>query len=268
MSSDPGSLRGQVPPLRVHHLLTWIAVTAAILATERIIGEHLAATMPANGRVEPPLMVGIEAAISYGIAAAAITLAAFTIWWWFKGFDALGQPGQWLSLPALLSPIVWLLSYYTIFAGIAKGTASMEWPWYYGKIPVAIASFVLELAMHGLPAVMFVSCAILIADTRPWRIYLWAVAARHAFLVAHWVFGSLELSFPYAVMSYTAPYMPHVRSTLWIGWTTIEILALATAVAADVACRRPRYWTHSAGAGVDLAGQLSAVIFGFANWVL
>lgn len=267
MSVDPGSLRGQVPPLRVHHLLSWIAVTAAILATERIIGEHLAATMPANGAVEPSLIVGIEAAISYGIAAAAITLAAFTIWWWFQGFDALGQPGQWLPLPAILTPLVWPLSYYKFVAIVVKSNANLEWFWYYGKIPVAIASFVLELAMHGLPAVVFVWCAIRVADTRPWRIYLCAVAARHVFQVAHWVFFSLGFSLPYTMMSYTAPYMPHVRSTLWIGWTTIEILALATAVAADVACRRPRYWTHWAGTGVDLAGRLSAIIFGFANWV-
>ena len=95
--------------------------------------------------IELSLLPAIEWAISCGIAAAAFTLAAFTIWWWFQGFDSLGQPGQWLPLPAILTPLVWPLSYFTFIAGVVKSNASLEWPWYYGKIPVAIASFVLEL---------------------------------------------------------------------------------------------------------------------------
>jgi hypothetical protein len=267
MSSDAGSLRSEVPPLRVHHLLAWMAVTAAFLAGQRMTSEYIAHSLPGNGPVELSLLPAIAWAISCGIAAAAFTLAVFTIWWWFQGFEALGQPGQWLPLPAILTPLVWSLSYFTFIAGVVKSNASLEWTWYYGKIPVAIASFVLELGMHVLPAVTFVCCAILIADTRAWRFYLSALAARHAVRVAALVFNSLGLLPPYTVVSYSAPYLPRALSALWIGWTTIELLALAVALATDVAGRRPRYWTHWAGAGIDLAGRLSAAVFGFANWV-
>ena len=138
-----------------------MAITAAFLAGQRMISEYIAHSLPGNGPVELSLLPAIAWAISCGIAAAAFTLAVFTIWWRFQGFEALGQPGQWLPLPAILTPLVWSLSYFTFIAGVVKRNASLEWTWYYGKIPVAIASFVLELGMHVLPAVTFVCCAIL-----------------------------------------------------------------------------------------------------------
>jgi hypothetical protein len=107
----------ELPPIRIHHFLAWIAVMAVMLA---LSSSRPAASSP---RVFPALQTAFVAVRAVGsvIGSLAITLLLFGIYWYRQGLPFFCQPGQWLivtiAAPLLLTFVGQGLTQIVRFSG-------------------------------------------------------------------------------------------------------------------------------------------------------
>jgi hypothetical protein len=79
---------GQLPPLRVHHMLLWMAVTAVMLAGARLVARYLAEM---ESLADAPMVaVGVVACLIFASGCIVITF----LWWRRRQECTLEEPGQ------------------------------------------------------------------------------------------------------------------------------------------------------------------------------
>jgi hypothetical protein len=216
MTDASATLRSDLPPLRIHHLLLCTAVAAVLLTVWQVV-------YPPEARGVLTTSVCIRLGLSWTIYAVGLTLATLTCWWRVKGYASLAQPGQWLLLVQVI-PLLDLLVASLSRVGVA-GQALWEkniFLWGPAEYAHVAAGVLAPLASIVLPILLFGWTAWRIADTRPWRIVL-------ALLALVRISG--------------------------VGWS-ILVFAVVWPTVDDAIRKRRRSWTHWAGTGLFVAGHL------------
>ncbi len=95
MADEPATPRTDLPPLRIHHLLAWTAVTGIMLA-----GQQGNSFQNAQMPFELPewwrhAVLGVSA-LGAMMSAAAVTVVLFGLYWRRHGVRFFYQPGHWL----------------------------------------------------------------------------------------------------------------------------------------------------------------------------
>ena len=253
-TNDSLSARPAPPPLRIHHLLVCIAVVGLMLT---IWGVQFFRDAFEQMSAASASMF----AIRYAVRAAGLTLALFSIYWHFKGYAALVQPGQWLLLWFLFNAVggPWAAEFHAAvttepaqMASLVSAAANLlagcntfllvrlpDINVVAQLIPPTPSPFflILQVLYLGVPLLFLAWLAWRVADTRRWRFFF----ALLAFIILCGFVGH-RLHLEYEVVN-----------GLQCG---IASSALVWAIADDVAAGRRRYWTHWAGATLFAAGQL------------
>lgn len=212
-----------LPPLRLAHLLLYVAVASVYLAMAMSWrwnnSEDMRASDPRYWHIisTPPALWN----------AATTTVVILLVCWTFQRRDVLRQPGHWLALVYVWNPIGLylddpLFQLVRVLAGVGlKDDWSNFYPW---------ASHI-----HGLrflpPAIVFLCLALgwrKVADTWPWRLYF-------GMMGIWFVSGALRWSpFSFLAMYQSLKWGPRL---------------LGVAVVNDFLPRRPRrHWSHWATA--------------------
>jgi hypothetical protein len=247
--------RPGLPPLRIYHFLVAIAVAAALLSIRqtRLVSADFS---PLQG-----LFV-----VHATMAAVGLTAAVYSIFWWWKGYAALSQPGQWMLLiyvPSflyLVGGFLWeLFTTSSIWQSPWQQDLLVWEPGQYGRLVRYIGLAAQILTFHGLPLMIFVWGAWRIADTRPWRAYFAGMALFSLLEVVIYLSTALFDVFMWQSLS-TVPWM---FSLLWI----VNSALIVWAVVADVFAKRSRYWTHWLGVLLAAGGIILNLVSSLVLWL-
>lgn len=128
--------RPELPPIRIHHFLAWMAVMAVMLTFS-----SLQATA-SDSRFASPLQPAFVAigVVTTVLGSLAVTIVLFGYSWYRRGLPFFAQPGQWLlvamAVPTALSFLRLALLPIVQFSGI--------------PMPAFAGAVVLLLAMLGM----------------------------------------------------------------------------------------------------------------------
>jgi hypothetical protein len=244
------TVRPDPPPLRIHHLMACAAVAAVQLSLWRANF-----TRPAD---QQTIFNTVVLAMTQGLSAVGLTLACFSVYWWFKGFASLVQPGQVLLIGYAFSAIQFYVSLVFMFAIVQNGGRHAI----LGLDSSSVLSVVLGVGslLFGflVPIVFYIWCAWRIADTGPWRLLFVLCALATLFMSPIW-FAVMSSVWRMDVKILNAiPYLIRGTALLLIG---------CLAIFNDLLSKRQRSWTHWAGSGVWLLGQTSTIFAGVFYWM-
>jgi hypothetical protein len=230
-----------------------MVISAAILISWRVISPR----DPFQNLTTPSLAMF---AISQAMLAAGVTAAGFSVYWQWRGFAALVQPGQWLLLSYALMcfDILFRRSISTL-----QFLDPLIWQknillWDVADFESMFAYLILFLVQVGPPLLLYGWGTWRIADTRPWRVF-YVVMMLHSLLnmvMYHFRFGIFQWGVATSagwIFSFTG-----IASLLLILWSAVS----------DLFSRRPRYWTHWFGAGLAVAGRGLYLASSLLIWLL
>jgi hypothetical protein len=114
-SSDPSAPIDcpELPSLRIHHLMAWMAVTAVLISLTRWF-ERTARNGPP---IDNDFVIGALVIVAVGISGA-LTFAGYGLSWRATGHDFPAEPGQWLLFEvavAVCGVIAWVIGSFIIF---------------------------------------------------------------------------------------------------------------------------------------------------------
>jgi hypothetical protein len=246
------------PPLRIHHLLLWTIVAAALLT--RLSLQRASRSDWGNSETDWALI-----AITQVIIAAGITLSALSLYWYAKGFDVFSQPGQWLPFLSLYVMLeYWLVTAVQMIFPTGRMQSKELLLWNFSDALSFCGQFLQSILMWGVAATFYFLAARKVADTRPWRIFLILSAVGLAFQGGTNMMWTACYLTGFGVSAYVNLWQQTILSTVarWLsypgGWVLGAIL-LACPIVDDLVRRRPRYWTHWAGATISLAARLAII---------
>ncbi|HEX4415605.1 MAG TPA: hypothetical protein VH107_18375 [Lacipirellulaceae bacterium] len=226
------------PPLRIHHFLLCGIVCAIYLTWWR--------TMVPPSAVEqlPPWAIGFTAVFN-ALEAVGFTLAALSVFWRFKGYAGLEQPGVWLLLSFLVAVIP------TVINNLLITLIGFDWPGalrgYYGTDYWALTNAWYLILFRLTPLVFFAYGAWAVADTRAWRWVFVVIAMLSVFPIVAWISQALSMNLNVPIKSAIA--MPSFIAAA-------AIFAVATwALTTDITQQRRRCWPHWAGIGLLITQQ-------------
>jgi hypothetical protein len=210
------------PPLRIHHLMAWMAVTGALVSG--------CMWFDRTARNGPPITdpVVIASWIILAIAiAAALTCFAFSFEWRRSGYDFPCQPGELLIVIAAKNALFVIALIAGVFLIFFVFDDDWIMPYYFLAVMFALIGWI---RMNARGFARF-------ADTRPWR-YVYA-----SFIFAPGIVLVAALAGVWTV----APLMA-------------VIACLTGAAGSDLRNQINRPWTH--WLGVSVAVLLIAALIG------
>jgi hypothetical protein len=89
-----------LPPLRIHHIMLWTAVTAVLLTIVRSVSDF-SEGVPFRLNAAGGAMVVVAAAI----VSASLTVAGL-LWSWHRKGHLINEPGQWLAIDVALRSVL------------------------------------------------------------------------------------------------------------------------------------------------------------------
>jgi hypothetical protein len=207
------------------------AVAAILLTLSRY-------QIPAEAVGQLSLSIKVFWAVREGLFATALTFALLAIYWQWKGYASLVQPGQWLLIQPLVDVAhlqigLFLVTYLRVTGPWGKPFAL----WSQSEKLLAVVSALYIIAIYlnrALPLLFYAWCAWRVADTRPWRVFfaLYAVTSALNFLPRYPIFQLL-------------------RPGLIV--TSIVMLSVLMWIIATDYRQQHRYWTHWLGVGLCVA---------------
>ncbi len=234
------------PPLRIHHFFLCGIVTAIYLSWWRQV-------VPPSAVEQLPVWAIGFTAILNALQAIAFTLAALSLYWRFKGYAGLEQPGVWLLLswlvviiPTVINMLVMRFSWFDWWGGRSG---------IYGRVYWVLAYAPSLVLFTFIPLAFYAYSAWAIADTRAWRWVFVVIAIISVLPIVAW--GSQILYSNFNVPTQTAVAVPSFVSAVAILAT--EIWALVTDIKQQR--KRQRYWPHWVGLGLVITQQ-SLLTFG------
>jgi hypothetical protein len=241
--------RPDPPPLRIHHLMACAAVTAAQFSLWRV----------AFPQVFNELSAGNAAMMSVYLVFASIglTCAIFSIYWHFKGYAGLMQPGQWLLLSYVFSVLTMYLQRALVLVVAPNWQNSLRAVDPSGTLTVIIP--VLRIFFHYVvPAGFFVWCAWKGADTLAWRFVFVILAITHALPIA---FSVDALRTQWGLSPETA------FAVFYLSQGGGALMFEIWAVGSDLARRHKRFWTHWVGVVLSMIGAAALIVTGVMVWL-
>jgi hypothetical protein len=203
----------QRPPLRVHHLLAWMTVTA-VLISGSLWFDRTARNGPP---VTNPLTI-----VSLIVAAVAIsgvlTLSVFGGHWRRKGYVFPGTPGEW-ALAVITISVGQSLLVFVLFLLIFFSVGDDDWFGAFGFVAV-IALLVGWGRLNAAGMSRY-------ADTRSWRLFYSVMIVAPGIVICSYVFDGVLLPIALAAV---------IACVLFAAWR-------------DVRTRAQRPWTHWVGVG-------------------
>ena len=255
---DSPPARPAPPPLRIHHLLLWTIVAAALLT--QLALRRASRSDWGNSETDWALI-----AITQVIIAGGITLSALSLYWYAKGFDVFSQPGQWLPFLSLYVMLeYWLATALQAIFPTGRMQSKELLLWNFSDVLSLCGQFLQPILMWGVPATFYFLAARRVADTRPWRLFLILSAIGLAFQAGTNMMWTACYLTGFGVSAYVNLWQQTILSTVarWLsypgGWVLGAIL-LACPIVDDLVRRRPRYWTHWAGATISLAARFAII---------
>ena len=245
MSDASDENRAEIPRLRIHHLMACAAVAAIQFSLYR-------AVYP-NSFSSDSTTIAILTALNGTFMAIAITLGLFSIYWHFKGFPSLTQPGQYL----LIGQIVVAVAFYGTIAAMALRYGGG----FLGK-DAGLSNFVAmswaNTAQFTASSVFSAWCVWKVADTRTWRAVFVVRAIGSLisgwFAVA-WMFDYLQLE-----NLHLAIYGP------WLGRALVQLVVDTAAGVSDRRRARPRSSTHWGGLVLSIIGDVLSIVSAALYW--
>jgi hypothetical protein len=213
-----------VPPLRIHHLIIWMAVTAAVISGcmwfERIFR---------NGPPihDQPVIAGLIATAI--CVSAALTCSGFAMSWRRQGHVFPQSPGDFLLSLVTNCVLFFCAGIAGVFVVFFVASDDDPLPIYY-----FVVTFVAYFAWTRMTARGFAR----FADTGPWRVAFWLLIVLPGVILVVTILANVQPIFPVAIL---------VACLLW-------------AMFDDVRARKQRSWTHWLGCfttvalGLALAG--------------
>jgi hypothetical protein len=170
------------PPLRIHHLLVWMAATAVLISVS-LWFDRTARNGPA---IENKVVIASLTLCAITIAGA-LTFTLVGTYWRNNGYPFPSRPGEWLLCVLAYSAMAMTVAFIGIF--IAFGIAHDLLAIYYPVAGLALLTYWVRMILQGRAH---------FADTGPWR----------------WVFGSLML-LPLVYLTTTWPIVIFLACLLW-----------------------------------------------------
>jgi hypothetical protein len=200
------------PPLRIHHILACIAVTALLFTMVRV-------SLHSYGQ-EPKYISGASGIVFVIASGIALTLVGFGFAWLREGLAFFNQPGHWLLLLSLDSIAHYSLNFLDVIIPRTDPPSGMSWLYSIGS------------------SVIFLTCLVCVFvaawigfQSRWWRAY---------FLTQ----GLLQFALPaFALWSPS-------RETLWAIQDTLLLSVLTAAAFADLRAGRRRDWVNWTGVAI------------------
>jgi hypothetical protein len=207
----------ELPPLRIHHLLAWMTVTAIMISTSL--------TFDRQARNGPPIRdpVVIAGLILGAVAlAASLTCFGFAIRWKREGCNFPDDPGDGLLLLMARSSLFVVGAIVAVFAIFAI-VGDDDWILSFYVI-VGLAALIIWLRSNASTLARH-------ADTKAWRVASWMLIAAPGWMPAASLLSGVPLFFSVAVI---------IACLLWAAY-------------GDVRQRRKRTWTHWLGVFATVA---------------
>jgi hypothetical protein len=230
------------PPLRIHHFFRCGIVTAIYLTWWRQM------MPPPIMQQLPPVAVGFS--LIYNVLTSiSFTFAAISLYWYFKGYADLSQPGVWLLLSYLVFVLPLTLNNLLVkltgfnWSGALKG--------YEGAIIYGLATAWYTTLYILLPLAFFAYGAWAVADTRPWRWVFIAIAILHVLPVVQ--------AADRLLIGFNVP-IEIAHGALTFITAGVVLSAESWAAKTDLAFQRARYWPHWAGLWLAIAKQSFNVV--------
>jgi hypothetical protein len=198
--------RPKLPPLRVHHLLAWMTVTAVVISVSLWFDRTARNGPPLENKLVIVALVALAICVSGAICCAGLGLH-----WRYNGYSFPAEPGQWLLIEIAAAAVVvllWIAGTFAIFL-IDEDFATVF------QIMFLIAAAVLFIASNYCIAGWH-------CDTILWRT----------------VFGYLA-AFPFLAFAWGAARLPFADFLTFVG-----MLLLLSAAANDWLAVRGRNWMH------------------------
>jgi len=239
---DLSSVQTSLPPLRIHHFLVWMAVTAAMFAvlaqTELFDSSQTfwAVTIVIVGHV---------------LCSAGLTCLAFGAVWWWRGLRFPSEPGHafviFTGLATLLNELLIFLfseflnggdeaahAYYGMSGGVSQLVMRlMRW-----------TGFVTAVLLAGL-SIMF---ALWLARCWRWRLVFALLAAM--MVVGATVQKSFSLLMQMTSRGNVAGLVLWTNLSIDAIPTAVLLLCLALAVQGDRRMAVSRHWSHWVGVAI------------------
>jgi len=222
----------ELPPLRIHHLMLWTAVTAVMMAITKSYDSPSAV-------VDSATIVGWVAA-----SAVALVVTIFGCVWRRRGLPFFNQPGHGIAVLIVLGVLRWSIS------------TAMD-----SFIPILVDArlllfYVLPSLLCSLLAIPFIIWIWRrLADTKIWKWYFFL-----------WLLGALLEPGGILVLGFE---LTSIGTTIWLGITLLkisfwirapEMLVLLVALAVDRRRQTPRHWTHWAAVLAYIGVGLSELV--------
>jgi hypothetical protein len=227
--SAPGPRpRGDLPPLRIHHLLACTVVTAMLFTMVRIlIGSYsLIPKYIASAN-------GIWFVVTSGIA---LTLVGSGFIWRRNQRKFFNQPGHWLLLLSLDSIAHFVLGFFDTINPWNEPASGMSWLYWLGSQTIFVVALVCSLvaAWKGF-------------QSRCWRAFflmqgLWLIAPT----IFHW---------------------SQYRAVLWATGYVALMAMESAAVVADLRAHRIRDWVHWTGVAIVAVGLATGLAISLWPWL-
>jgi len=159
------------PPLRLHHLLLWMAIAALIAAWQRHVTSTTAVNHPSVA-LPTSLLDHVQTAIFVVTEATLVTVALLSIVWKIRGNVDRWEPGQWIALLAT-TELTWHVFSTEVAQAIDRNHLVWwgNWTLWWG--------FAKSLAF----ALVFSFLGYIENESRSWRIAFWVLALFELFLV-------------------------------------------------------------------------------------
>jgi hypothetical protein len=200
------------PPLRIHHILACIAVTAVLFTMVRMLIHDYSLTTK--------YIAGANGIAFVVLSGVALTLVGFGFAWHREGLAFFNQPGHWLLL-LYLEPIAhFALSFLDVIIPRTDPPSGMSWLYSIGSSVITLACLVCVFvaAWKGF-------------QSRWWRAY---------FLMQ----GLLQFALPAVAL------WSQSRETLWAIQNTLLLSVLTAAAFADWRAGRRRDWVNWTGVAI------------------
>jgi hypothetical protein len=225
-SADPPRTlvdRFELPRLRVHHLLAWMAATAVTFAAYQLEVEG-AKRLDAN-LVSPntPAITALGAA-QFIAAGGSLFISAAVLYWRMCGYCQRLQPGHWLAMLSLAEWTLNTVGMLLFFPGASS--AALRW----------MVRRLLQMAAWGITLIWPAWLAARPGQAPRWRCAFAAIPVGRLLVF----FGPMRTTVDYQIVS-----------------AGVQATALMVALAGDLKDFRDRHWSHWIGASMRLLACLA-----------
>jgi hypothetical protein len=258
MMGEADHLPSPLPPLRVHHFLTWMVVVAAIETIWIVL-------IPADWLQDAGAWAAVLTTSSCVTLGTCLSVFLFGITWCRQGRPFPSEPGHWIAAYVSWVGVFEVIDYFLMEIVFRNSSVDMiklrmvglQFPYYLIAFGLSVAAYRRErsrywrwgwgaICLHG--ALMLAGCV------------LYVVVLLYRYLYALlWVKGPFHWSPPFSLGS---------SFGIWYGLIAYYILValISLAVAADLRNCQHRHWSHWT-AVVALQVKL-VLLIAFTHWAI